>query len=203
MIIKGLKFGMLLQLSIGPLCLMVFTTANSSGILPALILVSSIAIVDALYIALAILGVTSILNNIKIQNAVKLIGSLILFVFGIDILLSVFNISLIPTLFSADINTSNIFLKGIILTASNPLTILFWGGVFSEKALNDKLDKNQLILFGLGCVLSTVIFLSFTALAGNLLGVFLPDIVLKILNILVGAIIIAFGIKMLLKINKA
>ena len=203
MIIKGLKFGMLLQLSIGPLCLMVFTTANNSGILPALVLVSSIAIVDALYIALAILGVTSILNNIKIQNAVKLIGSIILFVFGIDILLSVFNISLIPTLFSADINTSNIFLKGIILTASNPLTILFWGGVFSEKALNDKLDKNQLILFGLGCVLSTVIFLSFTALAGNLLGVFLPDIVLKILNILVGAIIIAFGIKMLLKINKA
>ena len=83
------------------------------------------------------------------------------------------------------------------------MTILFWGGVFSEKALDNKLDKNQLILFGLGCVLSTVIFLSFTALAGNLLGVFLPDIVLKILNILVGAIIIAFGIRMLLKINKA
>ena len=43
----GLKFGMLLQIAVGPMCLMVFNTAKNAGFFVALSLVLAIAIVDA------------------------------------------------------------------------------------------------------------------------------------------------------------
>lgn len=45
--LDGLKFGMLLQLAIGPMCLLVFNTAKNMGFINALSLVSAIALIDA------------------------------------------------------------------------------------------------------------------------------------------------------------
>ena len=59
--IDGLKFGMLLQLSIGPMCLMVFNTAKNVGFTVAFTLVMAIALVDAFYISLACFGVSKII----------------------------------------------------------------------------------------------------------------------------------------------
>ena len=44
---RGLRFGMLLQLAIGPMCLMVFGAARDNGLAAALTLVSALALVDA------------------------------------------------------------------------------------------------------------------------------------------------------------
>ena len=57
----GLKFGMLLQLAVGPMCLMVFNTAKNVSFLVALSLVLAIALVDAFYILLAGLGVSKLI----------------------------------------------------------------------------------------------------------------------------------------------
>ena len=62
----GLKFGMLLQLAVGPMCLMVFNTAKNTGFLTALSLVISIALVDAFYITLASIGTSKILDKKEI-----------------------------------------------------------------------------------------------------------------------------------------
>ena len=64
--LDGLKFGMLLQLAIGPMCLMVFNTAKNTGFLVALSLVIAIALVDASYITLAGLGASKLLNGKRI-----------------------------------------------------------------------------------------------------------------------------------------
>jgi lysine exporter protein (LYSE/YGGA) len=58
--LDGLKFEMLLQLAVGPMCLMVFNTAKNVDFLVALTLVLAIALVDAFYIILASLGVSKI-----------------------------------------------------------------------------------------------------------------------------------------------
>lgn len=63
MYLKGLKFGMLLQLAIGPMCLLVFHTAQENGFTLGFILVLAIALVDAFYIALACFGIGRILTK--------------------------------------------------------------------------------------------------------------------------------------------
>ena len=198
--LEGLKFGMLLQFAVGTMCLMVFNTAQNTGFLVALSLVIAIALVDAFYILLASLGASKLLGNKKVEKIVKIIGSLVLILFGLNIILNVFGINIIPGL-NLKPNSSSAFIQGIILTLSNPITIVFWGGVLTTKIIEEKFEKKELAVFSVGLVSATLIFLTIVAVLGMILSNFIPDIISKILNIVVGLVIIGFGIKLLLKRN--
>ena len=186
-----MKFGLLLQIAVGPMCLMVFNTAKNVGFLIALSLVLAIALVDAFYITLAGLGVSKLLEKEKIKKIFKIIGSLVLILFGINIIL-IPGLNLKPT-------STNIFIQGLVLTLSNPITIVFWGSVLTTKIIEDKLKKKELIIFSIGLVSSTLLFLTLVAILGTMLSNFIPDNISSILNVIVGILIIFFGIKMLVK----
>ena len=194
----GLKFGMLLQLAVGPMCLMVFNTAKNVNFLVALSLVLAIALVDAFYILLAGLGVSKIMENKKIKNTFKIVGSIVLIIFGLNIILNVFNINIIPGL-NIKPNSANIFIQGLILTLSNPITIVFWGSVLTTKIIDDGLKKKELVIFSIGLVSATLFFLTFVAILGTILSSFIPEVISKVLNIIVGILIVYFGIKLVIK----
>ena len=200
MIFKGLKFGMVLQLAVGPMCLMVFHTSATYGLFIGLSLVLAIAFVDLIYIALSGFGVAAIINKEKVKFVIKIFGCLVLVLFGANTIAGAFNFTLIPniSLFS-NISGKSIFAEGLLLTASNPLTIIFWSGVFSTQVIENNYNKTQLFYFGLGCVLSTLCFLSLIAILGTVISGFLTQTIIQILNICVGIIIIYFGLRLLLK----
>ena len=197
----GLKFGMLLQLAVGPMCLMVFNTAKNVSFLVALSLVLAIALVDAFYILLAGLGVSKLIEKKNVKAILKIVGSLVLAIFGLNIILNVFNINLIPGL-NLKPNTANIFIQGLILTLSNPITIVFWGSVLTTKIIDDGLKKKELFIFSIGLVSATLFFLTFIAVLGTILSGFIPESISNVLNVIVGLLIIFFGIKMLVKKEK-
>lgn len=203
MILKGIKFGMLLQLAIGPMCLMVLNVSATSGFISGLCLVSAITIIDALYISLACVGIASVINKARIMTVIRLVSCLILVLFGINTVSGALDLAFIPklTLFSVT-SAQNLFIQGLLLTASNPLTIIFWGGLFSKQLLENNWSKPEMFLFVAGCVISTILFLSFVALLGSILGRFLPDLLIKILNAAVGLLLIFFGIKLLFNKEK-
>jgi len=200
MVYKGFKFGMLLQLAVGPMCLMVFTVSSSHGLLEGLSLVLAIALVDALYIALSGFGIAAFIGRERVKFIIKLFGGFILLLFGLNLFLGSFHVSIIPqiSLFQQQ-DGQNLFIQGLILTASNPLTILFWSGVFSAQVSDHNLTKKQLTLFGAGCVLSTLAFLSVVAVLGCTISSFLPSIIINVLNAVVGLLLILFGIRLFLK----
>ena len=198
--LEGLKFGMLLQFAVGPMCLMVFNTAQNTGFLVALSLVIAIALVDAFYILLASLGVSKLLGNKKVEKIIKIIGSVVLMLFGFNIILNVFGINIIPGL-NLKPNSSSAFIQGIILTLSNPITIVFWGSILTTKIIEEKFEKKELAIFSVGLVSTTLIFLTMVAVLGMILSNFIPDMISKILNVVVGLVIIGFGIKLLIKKN--
>lgn len=198
---EGLKFGILLQLAVGPMCLMVFNTAKNVGFFVALSLVIAIAIVDAFYIFLASLGVSKLLEVEKVKKIFKIIGALILIIFGINIVLNVFNINIIPGL-NLKPTSTNIFVQGLILTLSNPITIVFWGSVLTTKIIEDNLKKKELAIFSAGLVSATIFFLTTVAVLGTMLSSFIPENISNVLNILVGILIVFFSIKMIFKKEK-
>lgn len=195
---NGLKFGLLLQIAIGPMCLMVFNTAKNVGLFVALSLVFAIALVDAFYITLASVGVSKILEKDSIKKIFKIIGSIVLVLFGINIILNVFGINIIPGLDLKPTST-NVFMQGLVLTLSNPITIVFWGSVLTTKIIEDKLGKKELVIFSIGLVSATLLFLSLVAILGTILSSFIPNNISNVLNIIVGILIIFFGIKMIIK----
>lgn len=200
MVGKGFRFGMILQLAIGPMCLLVFHTAAEQGFWTALLLVSAIALIDALFVFLSEMGVSAVLNRPRIKKCVRFFGAFVLILFGLDMSLGVFHIELLPSLnlFGA-VAAKSVFWKGILLTASNPLTILFWSGVFSTQMIENGYDRHQMFGFGAGCVLATVSFLSFVAAIGVFIGSFISTAIMNGLNFCVGLLIAYFGCKMAVK----
>lgn len=192
---EGIKFGMLLQFAIGPMCLLVFNTAKNVGLKKALVLIVAIASVDAFYITLASLGASKLLKKKNIQNTVKSIGAVVLVLFGLNIILNAFNIYLIPSI-NIKPTTTNIFFQGLILALSNPITIVFWGSVLTTKIVKDKLKKKELVIFCIGLVSATFIFQITVAVLSNFLGMFISKELSNLLNIFVGLLIMYFGVKM-------
>ncbi len=198
--LNGLKFGMILQLAIGPLCIMVFNTANNTGFLQAFSLVIAVTLVDALYILLACLGINKLINNDLFKKFSSLIGGLVLLFFGISIILSSFKTSIIPEL-NLKYTCLGTFIQGLILTLSNPITIIFWGGILTAEIIKKNLQKKELFVFSLGLISSTILFLTMVALLGTVLSEFITPQMSQILNIITGAIILYFGLNMLFRKN--
>ena len=194
--IEGIRFGLVLQFIIGPMCLLVFHTSKNNGFFFTIPLILVIALVDAIYISLACIGISKVLENKKIRSVFTIIGSVILILFGINTILNVFNINILPVI-QLRPNTNNIILQGFILALSNPITIMFWGSVLTTKIVSDNLGRKDLLLFCIGLVSATLLFQTIVALLGSLIGKFLPPDISKILNILIGIYIIYLGFKRL------
>lgn len=198
--IKGFKFGMMLQLAIGPVFILILNTSLQSGILTALTGVIVVGLVDAFYILLAILGIGALLErNKSLQKILTFSSSLVIMLFGLNTLLSVFDISLLPVLSLSSTNTNNIFIKVLLMTVSNPLTILFWTGVFSAKIQREHLATSQLYLFGSGAVLSTLVFLGFISILGKYISPLLNTFLYNTLNIVTAIFLIFYSVYILLK----
>lgn len=201
MIIKGFKFGMLLQIAVGPICLFVFQTAVAHGFLAAMSSVVGVTFIDTLFILVAIWGLGTLLDRKKnFKKTIQTFGAIVLIGFGISTIVGAFRISIIPSIdFLSKQNFNSIFFKALLLTLSNPLTILFWAGVFSTKIVEEEMNTSGMYFFGLGAVISTAFFLSLVSALGHFVNEFLPSTLLTILNILIGFVLIAFGIRIALK----
>lgn len=196
MILEGFKFGMLLQIAIGPVCMYIFSLGVKEPFFMAFLGVLGVVLADAIYIILAILGISSFIKNERIQKRFNILGALIVTIFGVELFLGYFGISILPKLNIFQNAHSNLpFIKAFLLTGANPMTILFWIGVFGTKTTDSSFTKNSTFLFALGSLLSTLLFLSLIAFTGSITSSFLPEKYLSLLSSAVGASLIYFGIK--------
>lgn len=197
MLIKGFKFGMLLQIAVGPVCLFIFGTSVENGFWQAMQGVAAVTLVDSLFIIGAILGMAAILEKKEgAKTFFKYFGASILILFGLQTLLGVFGLSILPDInLFRSVSSGSAFPKVLLLTLSNPLTIMFWAGVFSSKIVEDGLGRKEMYLFGVGAVLSTLLFMTFVSALGSVAGIFIPEAAMSVLNGLVGLILIGFGLR--------
>jgi len=200
MLFKGFKFGMLLQFAIGPVCIFIFQIASLKGFYIAEIGVLGVALIDGLFISIASLSIASIIDRKNIRIFLKIFGAAILFIFGLSTVLSQFDISFLPSLSIQNIsNSNNVFTRAIILTISNPLTIIFWTGVFSSKVAEENMKRKDIYSFGFGALFSTIFFLTLIVLLGSFAKEFFSTNMLQIMNIAVGFLLMYFSIRMILK----
>jgi len=52
---------------------------------------------------------------------------------------------------TAPFGGAGVFAQAFLPSASNPLTVIFWSGVFAAQTAERHYDKSQLRWFGLGC----------------------------------------------------
>ena len=86
--INGFSLGMILQLSIGPVCLYVFKSATEKGFFYSELIILGVFLVDGFYIFWALFGVSNFLKNSKTKAVLKIVGFITLLLFGINIIIS-------------------------------------------------------------------------------------------------------------------
>ncbi len=198
--ISGLFFGMVLQLAVGPVCISVLQTGLSKSFREAFVMVWGVALADATYIVLALLGVSNIMRIEPVRIVIGVGGAALLMYFGIRNLLS--RRPGAATGGVAERRTGGSFRYGFLLTLSNPLTVLFWAGVFGGLIATSQFTSGLAAYsFGLGCIASTVIFLTAVAALGRFLGGFVRNpSALVWLDRAVGLFLIGFAIKLVLDV---
>lgn len=196
-ILNGLKLGMLLQVGgMGPICFLLFQLASILPLSDVLIGVCAVAFADAIYITISVLGIMGIIKQVKgFSRVFKSISGVIIVMLGISFCMMIFSESAIDTLFPYDWKTKNVFAGLFVLTMLNPVTIVCFSGVLTAKLVDTNMNNKQLSLFALGTLISTPIFLSFVVLLGAFGSSFLPEILVRALNFVVGILLIYWGFK--------
>lgn len=198
--LKGYLTGLFLQLAIGPIFLIILNITLENGLWHGLFAVSGVAIVDYLYIICAIFGVGKLLETPKYKKIFTIISSIILTIFGVLLIqkgiLNSFNHSNIGV---EKVSLSQSFMTTFILTISSPLTIIFWTSIFTNKSIEYSLTKKQLVPFGIAAGLATISFLCIVVFILSQFNSLIPELILKLLNIIVGIVLITISIQRLLK----
>jgi threonine/homoserine/homoserine lactone efflux protein len=190
---QGFAFGLTLQLSVGPVCLAVLRQSATAGLGAAFRMIWGVAVVDALYLLASLLGVAALLQIDVIRRTVLVAGAGLLLYVGAKHLWTAGR--LVPR--EQDEGTGG-FWYGVGMTLTNPLTILFWSGVFGSLIASGTLAApGELLLFSVGCVLSTVVFLGLVSAGGASVKRLLLPSLLKWLDRIVGIVLFCFGLSML------
>ncbi len=191
---------MLMQLAIGPVCIFIFNLSSNNGFLSAEAGVAAVTIIDSLYAAMAVLGISAFIRNKGTQKIFKILGSVIIAYFGLSIILGGLEIKILPVinLFTGN-RASSSFVQVLLLTASNPLTIIFFMGVFSAKIAETNMNKKNINIFAVGTVTATFIFMTIIASIGAIAHKFISVFIINMLNISVGLVLIYFAIAKVLK----
>ncbi|UIO41201.1 LysE family translocator [Brevibacillus brevis] len=197
----GLLFGMMLQLSVGPVCLAVLHRSMTRRLRDAFMMVLGVALADAVYMVGAIGGLSLLLQIHWVKQMVLIMGALILTWFGIQTLRAIKGRGeheQAPVQQAPSGRSS--FWHGVLLTLANPLTVLFWAGVFgSLLASGTFVHSTELFLFATGCLLSTFLFLGLVALLAAYLARFFRPEWFNVFHWLSGVFLIGFAIVLFAK----
>jgi len=200
-IFSGFLTGLLLQIAIGPVFLFILNISLQKTVIDGLLAVLAVTIVDYMFITLAALGVGKLLEKPKIQLGLGITGSVVLVLFGIIMILTIKpnNFDTISTAYFES-NYISSFMSAFLLTLSSPLTIVFWTGVFAARAIEKGYTEKQLFFFGIAAGFATFVFLGSAVTLLSIIKASIPTLFLTISNIVVGALLILYGMIRLFRI---
>ena len=191
---QGLGFGLILQISVGPVCIAVLHRGIEQGFRHAFAMAWGAALVDALYILLSVIGVSALVQLESGRLFIGLGGAALLLFFGLRFLRAPAGIIRSRQRSETPLKS---FAYGVVLTLTNPLTILFWAGVLGAMmSTRTFAQPGGVACFAAGCVTATLLFLTGIALAGHFLEPLLSPRLTLWLNRVVGLFLIGFAVKL-------
>ncbi len=190
---NGLVTGLVLQLGIGPVFFFVVNLALQKTLLDGLAGVVAVTLVDYFYITLSILGIGKLLQKKKYKKLFGIVSSIVLILFGMFIISGVLGASITRAIATHSANILTSFTSVFFLTISSPMTIVWYTGLFTAKAVEYNYTKKELIIFGFSVGLATLIFFGTSVMLLSILKGTIPVLLVQLLNVFIGCLLIGYG----------
>lgn len=147
----GFGLGFLVALQLGPMSLLLIRSTLRDGVRVGLAIGAGVAVIDALYAALGAAGAAPLLTIGPLRLLLGALGTAVLVWLGIRTLMSAVHVRA-GLEGPADVGSpSRAFRTSLAATASNPLTIASWAGIFAAASTGTSASPVLLVLgVGLG-----------------------------------------------------
>lgn len=149
---------------------------------------------DILYMVLVYLGVVHFLSTPFMQTFLWLFGAFVLIYTGIESLINAGKVN-ISTKKKDESLIANLF-SGFLMSLSNPMTILFWLGIYGSVLVKTASDhgKSDLFLFSTAIIIGVLIWDLTMAGVSSIFRKLLSTRAITLISVLSGLSLISFGI---------
>lgn len=194
MFLSYVFLGLSLAAPIGPINAALLDIGIKKGFLHALIFGWGAILADTVFIALVFFGFIHFMDNSFIKTFLWIFGFFILTYTGIESLLSAGKIEVIHQ--RANNRLASSFLSGFIMALSNPLSIMFWLGIYGSVLANSisKYEMHHLLFYSSGILLGLISWDFAMALISSTLRRILSKPILTGISIISGVSLIGIGI---------
>ncbi len=185
--------GLSLSAPIGPINAAQLDKGIRSGFFHAWLLGLGGLIADVVYMLLIYLGIARFLDTDIVKSFLWLFGTFVLIYTGVECLKGANKIVIGST--SNDDSIFRSFFSGFLMSLSNPLTILFWLGIFGSILAKtaSSYGKDQLLLYSLGIILGILLWDIIMASTAALFRRVLDIRILSLITIISGLSLIVYG----------
>ncbi len=194
-IITYILLGISLAAPVGPVNAAQLDVGIKNGFFHALIFGIGALTADIIYMIMVYFGVGQYMDSPYIKIFLWSFGCFVLTYTGIENLLSLNKIKL-DMKFGKRIRLRQALISGFLISLLNPLTILFWLGIYGSvlAATSNSSQENQLIIFSLSIVFGIILWDTFMAFLSKSARKFLSAKFLIIISLISSLCMIVFGI---------
>ncbi len=188
--------GLSLSAPLGPINAAQLDKGLRGGFLHAWILGLGAVSADIIYMLLVYFGMIHLLDAPFVKAFLWLFGFFVLVYTGFDGIRSSGEVSTARLRDSSDTSLYRSFLSGFLMSLFNPLSILFWLGIYGSvlaKAASE-FPMQQLLIYSGGIVLGILLWDCSMAAASSMFRRLLTPRVLRAISVLSGLSLIGFGL---------
>src|SRR5882757_3950055 len=196
-VFKGVQLGLVLAFLVGPVFFTIIQTSVEKGFWNGALVAIGVSLSDVLYVTICYFGLFQFLNDPGSKKNMAYAGGAILIGFGLyHLIVKARKAKLVSFHSAAETKPLKYILKGFVINGITPMVFIFWIGTISIATID----------FGYSTGIEFFIFftaLLVTVLATDITKAFLADKLRKlithrfltIMNVVVGILLIAFGIR--------
>lgn len=199
-VFKGIQLGFLLAFLVGPVFFTIIQTSVERGFRNGLLVAVGVSISDTLYVTICYFGLFQFLNEPSAKMYMAYIGGAILILFGVyHIFVKARKAKLVSFQAANETKPLKYISKGFVINGITPTVLIFWIGTISVATIDFGYSKGFEFFVFFTSLLVTVF-------STDLLKAFLADRLRKlmtarflmVMNLVVGACLLAFGIRLLM-----
>lgn len=188
--------GVSLAAPIGPVNAAQLDTGIKNGFFHAFIFGIGALTADIIYMTMVYFGIGQIIEYPLVKIILWSFGCFVLTYSGIENLLSLHKIEIALKSGKKTIRLRHSLLSGFLMSLLNPLTILFWLGIYGSllAEANKVSTDNQIIINSLAVILGIILWDTFMATISSGARRILSTNFLKIISVISSLAMIGFGI---------